>query len=469
MRMNMMKYWVMIALLLVFPVMAAAFAPTRTPLVAKCRTTKITTTTRRHGQEQQPSALHYRQEDMMNLTDGSSATRNDIDIEFDTIRPKYSSIFKPWHFADPANGRVKAHGDYAQDLYLEEHIGGPLYSRQRRSALLADQEETPILPKLPIPPLNATAERLLPTVLTLAQQEPQTNETEIQTFLQAWQDFCSEAEPLHQRLLEHANRQVDTSWVQAWWQSQAYLQYRQPLSHYVSYYLMVPDDEKLLSLLEGGGEDETSNSDKGEEEESPGLLRAAAILHNVAESRKLICSGTLPPDTMAGNAPLCSVGFKYMFHASRVPALPQDFYHLYDPALYKHSVVAVKGQFFEIDILDENEDPLPLPALQAQLRQCQKLAKQHESWPQLGWCTSLPRDEWAEMRQELIDHSPVMAQALERLESAAFLLNLDDEVSNTYNRLLLFSSTILLKWHDPNSLSALSCCFFLPLSYCPKQ
>ncbi|CAB9498811.1 Carnitine O-palmitoyltransferase 1, muscle isoform [Seminavis robusta] len=313
-----------------------------------------------------------------------------------------SSVFRPWPFGKKAT----ANGDYAQDLYLEQHIGGTLYSRQTE------------LPNLPIPSLQDTLQRLIPTVLPLAQDE-----TETQEFLQACQDFTHQAAHLQQRLQDHnaaANTRA-TNWVQGWWQKQAYLQYRNPLPHYVSYYLMIPDDNSLIP--------------KGED---AALFRGAAILHAAAESRKLICSGTMPPDTTAGNAPLCSVGFKYMFHASRIPKEKQDIYHLYDPARYRHAIVAIRGQFYAIDIVDNDntQDPLPLPVLLARLRRCRDMAADddHHTLPQLGWCTSLHRDEWTQCRNQLLQQSPLMAQALESIESAAFVLNLDDEEPETFSQ-----------------------------------
>lgn len=300
-----------------------------------------------------------------------------------------AAVFKPWE-----KPMVTANGDYTQDLYLETE--GPLYSLQKTDGL----------PELPLPEVSETMERLIPTVLPLARNEPERRE-----FLQAVKTFPEQAKPFQERLVER-KKQADashTSWLQGLWQPLVYLQYRDPLPQYVSYYLLVPDDDKLQGDADAG------------------LHRAAAMLYVVAEARQGVCSGQMAPD-MAGTSPLCSVGFKYLFHSCRIPQPHQDVYHLYDPSRYKHAIVASKGQFYAVDIVDENEVPLPLPLLEARLRRVRELAAQQaDRWPQLGWVTSLDRDAWTETRNKLLEDDN-MAAALERLESGAFLLALDDEV-----------------------------------------
>jgi hypothetical protein len=62
------------------------------------------------------------------------------------------------------------------------------------------------------------------------------------------------------------------------------------------------------------------------------------------------------------------------------------------------------------------------------LQQCIDLADTHGV--ELGWLTSNDRDSWADARNELIQAGGmVMEEALTKLESGAFLLCLDDEVS----------------------------------------
>jgi carnitine O-acetyltransferase len=57
-----------------------------------------------------------------------------------------------------------------------------------------------------------------------------------------------------------------------------------------------------------------------------GVQRGAAALRASTEFRQLVCSGDLPQDMIGADTPLCSVAYKYMFHACCVPKLHQDSY-----------------------------------------------------------------------------------------------------------------------------------------------
>jgi carnitine O-acetyltransferase len=325
-----------------------------------------------------------------------------------------SSPFRPWN--QPV---YVCHGDYQEQAFLEQHIGGPLYAHQHE------------LPALPLPTLEETLERLIPTAIPLAQ-----NEDEAAQFTRCCQDFIHQAQVLQERLVEKQQEMQQShkingdemmspssnaSWLQELWQSVGYLQARCPLPVHVSYYLFVPDDKTLNEIPPNG---------------CLGVARAAAVLHALAESRRQICSGSMLQESVGGNAEqhLCSTGFKYLFHSCRIPQPHQDVFHIHDPSLYQHCIVASKGQFYRVEFVDKTGDPLPLTVLEQRLQACVELSsKQQSSYPQLGWLTSLPRDEWAEARQELLAlGKEPMEKALTTLENAAFILNLDDEAPDTW-------------------------------------
>jgi carnitine O-acetyltransferase len=127
--------------------------------------------------------------------------------------------------------------------------------------------------------------------------------------------------------------------------------------------------------------------------------------------------------------PLDSTAFKYMFNACRIPRRFQDSYRIYDPSRYTHAIVARKGHFFAIDIVDKKSgNPLPVTVLEDQLQQCIELAAAiPPSRPKLGILTTTNRDNWADARKELLDAGgKSMEKALEILESGAVLVSLDD-------------------------------------------
>lgn len=344
------------------------------------------------------------------------ATRTPPDI---IAAPKVNddepSVFPPW-----PSPLIESHGDYRDEAWLEKHIGGPLYSKQEE------------LPHLPILELQDTLERFIPTALPLAE-----NDEEKTSLLEACKKFPQEAKFLQERLVEYNDKECQSaSWLQHKWQTEGYLQVRNPLME-VSYFLFVPDDTTLAASCPT-----TSNL---------AIARAAALLTSMAESRKLLCSGAMPYEHIS-NQPLCSTGFKYLLHSTRIPQPEQDIYHLYDPSVYNHVVVACKGEFFKVDFVDELGDPLPLAVLEERLQVCVDLAAaaQSEEKPQMGWLASMDRDSWTEARQELLDTGgTVMKDALETLESGAFVLCLDDDEPTTLTDAAnIFWKTSGNRWAD---------------------
>mmetsp|Transcript_18668 Transcript_18668/g.40633 ORF Transcript_18668/g.40633 Transcript_18668/m.40633 type:complete len:725 (-) Transcript_18668:206-2380(-) len=316
-----------------------------------------------------------------------------------------SSPFKQW-----PTPMVESNGDYRAEAYLEKLIGGPLYSNQTA------------LPRLPIPDVKDTITKLLPTALPLAESEE-----EKQSLLDACASFPSEAVELQRRLQARRDGEMkDSSWLQLWWNQLGYLQVRDPIVVNVSYFFHFSDDGTLpTSSLLGG------NSDV----KSLGVMRGAAMLVAAAEYRKKVCSGTLPCEAIGRKepkTPLCSVAFKYMWNSTRVPKRVQDVYRMYDPSLHQHCIVARKGRFYSVDFVAENGDPLPLDAIEAKLLRIVELADEAESRdgpaPMLGLLSSSDRDSWADARDELlVSGGEKMEKALEKLESGALMLCLDDE------------------------------------------
>jgi carnitine O-acetyltransferase len=74
---------------------------------------------------------------------------------------------------------------------------------------------------------------------------------------------------------------------------------------------------------------------------------------------------------------------------------------------------------------DEQGEPLNHPELEDLLHQCEEQATE-PTVLEFGWLTSWNRDDWARARDLLLDRGgPEMAKALERIESALLVINLD--------------------------------------------
>lgn len=194
------------------------------------------------------------------------------------------------------------------------------------------------------------------------------------------------------------------------------LQVRDPVVVNVSYFFHFSDDGSLPY-------EQPSNK-------SMGVLRASSLLYSSAQFRKLVATGELPFEVIGkAKTPLCSVAYKYMFNACRIPRKEQDTYRIYDPALHTHVIVACGGQFYSFDFVDEKGDPLPLNVLEERLQRCVELSKGGAKLPFLGYLTSDDRNKCAEAREELIRvGGEKMVKALEVLESGALMICLDENV-----------------------------------------
>ena len=113
---------------------------------------------------------------------------------------------------------VECHGDYRDEEWLEQDIGGPLYEFQVN------------LPRLPVPSVEATLAKFLPTALPLARTDE-----EVLSLKSAVEKFPSQAAGLQERLLQRREEFYNSSWLQKWWNQTGYLQVRDPVVINVSY------------------------------------------------------------------------------------------------------------------------------------------------------------------------------------------------------------------------------------------
>lgn len=308
-----------------------------------------------------------------------------------------ADAIKPW-----PTKMVESHGDYREEEWLEEldHTRNTTYQNQST------------LPKLPVPSIEDTLKRFLPTALPLAESKD-----EEEALKHAVAKFPAQAQKLQERLLEKASdpSNENSSWLQHWWNTLGYLQVRDSVVINVSYYFHFADD-KTVNVASDSNASSTMQ-----------IRRGATILYAAGQYRNMVASGALPPETLGRKkTPLCMTAYKYMFHACRVPHLQQDSYRIYDPSVYKHAVVACKGRFYKIPLIDETTgNVLSVLTLESHLQNIMELASgQETSGPGFGYLTGDNRDVWATARTALLE-IPGMEEALEVLQSGCVMLNLD--------------------------------------------
>lgn len=252
------------------------------------------------------------------------------------------------------------------------------------------------LPKLPVPSLEETAARYIKTL------QPLLSDTEFTDSKAAVKDFISPGgigAQLQERLLARRDDPKHKNWLSEWWNDAAYLSYRDPVVPYVSYFYSHRDDRRRRDPAK----------------------RAAAITTAVLEFKKQVDGGTLEPEYMK-KLPICMDSYQWMFNACRVAAKPVDHPVKFSHQEHKHIVAVRKNQFFKIQHEVDGRQ-LNASELEQQFRKVYELAQRV---PAVGALTSENRDIWADARVTLLGAHPKNAAAIETIESAAFVVCLDD-------------------------------------------
>ncbi|KAI1119404.1 acyltransferase ChoActase/COT/CPT [Nemania sp. NC0429] len=268
--------------------------------------------------------------------------------------------------------------------YVEDKSKGPM---------LRFQES---LPRLPVPTLEETAARYVKSI------HPLLSPDEFATSKKAVEQFIRPGgvgEKLQKKLIARREDPKIKNWMYEWWNDAAYLSYRDPVVPYVSYFYSHRDDRRRRDPAK----------------------RAAAITTAALEFKKQVDSGTLEPEYMK-KLPICMDSYKWMFNASRVAAKPADYPVKFDAKNHKHFIAIRKNQFFQITHEFDGQQ-LNTAELEAQFAKVYELA---QTVPAVGALTSENRDVWTDARKILLDASPKNAAALEAIESAAFVVCLDD-------------------------------------------
>ncbi|ORX90672.1 acyltransferase ChoActase/COT/CPT [Basidiobolus meristosporus CBS 931.73] len=259
------------------------------------------------------------------------------------------------------------------------------------------------LPRLPVPDLEATLERYLRSVKPLLSDE------EYQHTEKAVREFGKpggQGELLQRRLLARAATST-TSWLHEWWNEYAYFAYRDSITFYVNYFFGFRDDPRHPSQLQ----------------------RAAGLVKAIMEFRQDVVSRQLEPDC-ARDVPFCTSQYNYMFNSCRFPASPEDHAESYDYETNNHLAVARKGQFYIFDTVRPDGTQLTADDIMSQLSSIIALADQSDD-PAFGILTTTDRDRWAENRKMIIEAHPSNKETLHKLETAMFLLSLEDYSPST--------------------------------------
>ena len=252
------------------------------------------------------------------------------------------------------------------------------------------------LPRLPVPSLEETAKRYLKSL------HPLLSASEYANSKAAVEEFVKPGgvgSKLQEKLIAKREDPSTKNWIYEWWNDAAYLAYRDPVVPYVSYFYSHRDDPARRDPAK----------------------RAAAITSAVLEFKKLVDTGSLEPEYMK-KLPICMDSYKWMFNATRIAARPADHPAKFSTEENKHIIVLRKNQVFKIQH-EIGGEQLNTSELEKQFNRVYKAARQA---PPVGALTSENRDIWADARELLTKASPRNAEGLKTIDSASFVVCLDD-------------------------------------------
>ncbi|XP_064457422.1 carnitine O-acetyltransferase-like [Ornithodoros turicata] len=231
------------------------------------------------------------------------------------------------------------------------------------------------LPKLPVPPLKESMEKLLMTVKPLVTEE-QLNHTR-----QVVEQFLApggEGEKLHRFIMERSKKREN--WLEEWWINGTYLDVRHPLPVYSSPATLCPRQTFA--------------------DESAMLKHAAKLVAASVEFKDLIDREALPPD-VAGGAPLDMHMYLKLLAAYRMPRSKRDEIIVYgeEPNPPKHIIVMHNNHIFQVVVYNNRGKPLHENDIYHQLLQVVEQSRSLD--PPVGILTTNPRTTWAEVYDRL--------------------------------------------------------------------
>jgi carnitine O-acetyltransferase len=271
----------------------------------------------------------------------------------------------------------------------------------------------PELPRLPIPSLDETMNKFLKHLQALQEEEEREEAQEVVL------EFMKEDGPKLQKILleydcEGTKSGELGSYVEHFW-NESYL---------------APDSSVVLNLnpffvLEDGPDPKIAKDP---------IRRAASLCFASVKMASMLKSEKVKPDTFRGK-PLCMDQFKALFSTARVPSRhSKDSINVYEES--NHVAVMCKSQIYYFQVLwpdgdvavDEGDLIDILTAIQ---RNASGIGPVESARSALGVLTSLSRSEWALAREEMIHASSKNEESLQIVDSALFVLVLDDYIPKT--------------------------------------
>uniref|UniRef100_A0A2P2HZI7 Carnitine O-palmitoyltransferase 1, liver isoform-like n=1 Tax=Hirondellea gigas TaxID=1518452 RepID=A0A2P2HZI7_9CRUS len=290
------------------------------------------------------------------------------------------------------------------------------------------------LPRMPVPPLDATMARLMVSL------EPLCSPEELAQYKREAEHFQRSIGGRLQRLL-CLKAWWSPNYVSDWWEKYAYLMSRTPLAINSNYYCL--DHLKWTPT-------------------SSQVARAANVIYSFCSMRRLIDREQLQPLLLRNTIPICMAQYERLFSTVRIPGKELDELVHYEPQDSRHIVVWCQGLLYALDVVDHANQLLSTHLLQKLLHDIVEDAAQHkgsvsESERSVPSLTGLPRTEWATILEQHFSRG-INKDNLDIIKKAVFMVVLFEEVPadiNDKGKTIMHADGRTL-WFD----KSLNLCFF---------
>ncbi|GAA6060182.1 hypothetical protein JCM10212_005183 [Sporobolomyces blumeae] len=301
------------------------------------------------------------------------------------------------------------------------------------SSMMTNQ---PRIPKLPVPALSDTLSTLVESCKPLAKSEQ-----ELERFKSKVTEFAKPGgigTQLQERLERRRNEEGTRNWLAEWWDTHAYMAYRDSIVINVSYYFG-------FNRLPQAPPTETNPG------ASDPAYVAASIAKTALEFRRLIAKGVLEPE-LAGktkeDGELCMESYKWAFNACRIPASPSDYAvkTAEDDPEAQHFSVVKKNRFYAVPVCDASGREYSIEQIRAAIQSIIDESESLEQAPAVGVLTGINRDRWAEAHAHLLQDEKNHS-TLRSIHTSAFLISLDESSPTPHDStegLIDFSKRL---WH----------------------
>lgn len=260
------------------------------------------------------------------------------------------------------------------------------------------------LPRLPVPQLGDTVERYLESVRPLLDAHAWAAHADLARAFEAGEGRALQELLLKRELSQAMGRAYPFSYIEADW-DKMYLggRYESPINVNPAYGLVDETDGNLTGMVP----------------------RAAAFVRSAVKWWDKVKRSELEQD-----ANQCMFSFARQFGTAKIPQPTQDV--LVSSPGSSHIVVLKGTQFFQLNVLSpDGKQLLSQTALEQALDAILNSSSVNVAHSDLDLSTlsAETRDEWARIRADLVAFDPANAQSLSAIDSALFVLVLEERSS----------------------------------------